>query len=216
MPAALPRLPACRSAGVTLGYSELKQLIVSSVDKVQDAADKTITGGRLNVTAAMLALDAMLAQRGGGGPQPASGAPGAAGTQPVAPVAPNPNPPVQPAAPQPPATNGTQPPALVCGGSALAGLNSAVQSSTAGGAKANAAIDGKCSKQVQLGSCSQTRECVLHAGGAAAVGGAARRVTLLHSQPWTPRLSPLPAPDRPPAPAATPSPPAPLILQSMS
>lgn len=139
---------------MTLGYAEMKKLIVESVDKVTDGADKTITGGRLNVTAAMLALDAMLEGKN------SSAAP-AAPAQPAvpAPATPAVQPAVQTAQPQPPATPSKPAPTAVCGTSPLAGLSSATQSSTAGGSKANLAIDGECRKRrVWQGSCAQTRE----------------------------------------------------------
>lgn len=153
-----------RSRGVTLGYADLKKLIIETVDKVPDGADKVITGGRLNVTAAMLALEAMLDQRG---VPPASGQPAiappedggaGAGGQETAVVSPPPDSPAAPAQPSP-VPSPIAPPGKVCGGSPLAGLNSASQSSTSGTSKANFAIDGDCVKRrVMQGSCAQTRE----------------------------------------------------------
>lgn len=140
---------------MTLVYGDLKSLIVSSVDKVPGAANKTITGGRLNVAAAISALDALLTSRGVPKLQAPSPSP-----PPSAPPPPSPLPPP----PQPtslPSSNATVAvsPIAVCGTTPLAGLNSATQSSTAGGARANLAIDGECRKRrVWQGSCSQTSE----------------------------------------------------------
>lgn len=145
---------------MTLGYAELKKLIIETVDKVPDGADKVITGGRLNVTAAMLALEAMLNERGASpaGGQPAlNPAEGGTGGQETAVVSPPSDSPVPPPLPSP--TPSPAPPGKVCGGSPLAGLNSASQSSTSGTSKANLAIDGDCIKRrVTQGSCAQTRE----------------------------------------------------------
>lgn len=156
--------PSLSSRGVTLGYADLKKLIIETVDKVPDGADKVITGGRLNVTAAMLALEAMLNARGA---QPAGGQPAlspaeeGAGGSPQEPAVVSPTPDGSESPPPPlPVPSPAAPPGKVCGGSPLAGLNSASQSSTSGASKANFAIDGNCVKRrVTQGSCSQTREC---------------------------------------------------------
>ncbi|PRW20948.1 peptidase S8 isoform A [Chlorella sorokiniana] len=152
------------SRGVTLGYADLKKLIIDTVDKVPDGADKVITGGRLNVTAAMLALETMLNERGAppAGGQPAGGQPaippgdgGSGGQEPTV-VSPPPDSPVSPPLPSPSPTPAAAP-GKVCGGSPLAGLNSASQSSTSGTSKANLAIDGDCIKRrLTQGSCAQT------------------------------------------------------------
>ncbi|KAL4451625.1 hypothetical protein ABPG75_007287 [Micractinium tetrahymenae] len=140
---------AATSRGVTLSYGEMKSLIVSSVDKVPGAANKTITGGRLNVAAAMSALDALLTSRG----VPKLATPSPSPPPPSPPPPPPPSPPTQPSGSATVATS----PGVVCGTTSLAGLNSATQSSTAGSAKANLAIDGECRKRrVWQGSCSQT------------------------------------------------------------
>lgn len=155
-----PSLLCPYSRGVTLGYAELKKLIIETVDKVPDGADKVITGGRLNVTAAMLALDAMLNERGAppaGGQPTLNPAEGETGGQETAVVSPPSDSPVPPPLPSP--LPSPAPPGKVCGGSPLAGLNSASQSSTSGTSKANFAIDGDCIKRrVTQGSCAQTRE----------------------------------------------------------
>lgn len=140
---------------MTLGYAELKKLIIDSVDRVQDGSDKTITGGRLNATRAADELEKLLAAKG------AAPAATPAAQQPQAPQAPNatvPLPPPKPTNPLPGGSGGTTG-GPVCGTSQLAGLSSATQSSTAGGSKANLAIDGECRKRrVWQGSCAQTRE----------------------------------------------------------
>lgn len=145
--------PLVCSRGVTLGYAELKKLIIDSVDKVPDGADKVITGGRLNVTRAADQLEALLAAKGAApvatpGAQPA-----------VQPQVPNTTVPT-PLRPTPlPGGSGGTTGGPVCGTSQLAGLSSATQSSTAGSSKANLAIDGECRKRrVWQGSCAQTRE----------------------------------------------------------
>ncbi|PSC76977.1 peptidase S8 [Micractinium conductrix] len=147
------------SHGITLGYAELKSLILSSVDKVDDGADKVITGGRLNVTASMLALQVLLASRGVQNPL---GEPSAASPPPPSPPPPRPSPPPpRPASPPPPAA-GTYmsagiDTAVVCGTTPLRGLGSATQSSTNGVYDANLAIDGVCTKKrMWQGSCAQT------------------------------------------------------------
>ncbi len=131
----------------------MKSLIVSSVDKVPGAANKTITGGRLNVAAAMSALDAMLTARGV--PKLAPASPPPPSPPPPSPALPLPVLPVQPNGSAVIATS----PSTVCGTTPLAGLNSATQSSTSGAANANLAIDGDCRmRRVWQGSCSQTSE----------------------------------------------------------
>lgn len=140
------------SRGVTLGYADLKSLILNSVDKVADGADKTITGGRLNVSAAMTALGQLLVQRGA--------------ITPVSLPTASPPPPPRPPAPRPPPAGGAVYnggtslafAAPVCGTSPLRGLNSATQSSTVLTYQANHAIDGECKKRrLWQGSCSRTK-----------------------------------------------------------
>jgi hypothetical protein len=141
---------------VELGYADLKSLIIGSVDKVDDGTDKVITGGRLNVTAAMLGLESLLTTRGA---RPVV-------VPPTSPPPPPSSPPPSPAPPPPPLPLAAQPSVVmavtppVCGMSPLRSLNSATQSSSQGANKANLAIDGECRKRrVWQGSCSQTSEC---------------------------------------------------------
>jgi hypothetical protein len=143
---------------VTLGYADLKSLIVGSVDRVPDAADKTITGGRLNVSAAMTALEALLVQCGA-----------VALSRPPSPVRRPPPPRPRPPPPVPSGPGvailgaGGGVAAPVCGTSPLRGLNSAAQSSTVRGYGANAAIDGECKKKrLWQGSCARTSETSQH------------------------------------------------------
>ena len=145
------------SRGVELGYADLKSLIIGSVDKVADGADKVITGGRLNVTAAMLGLEAMLTSRGVG---PAITPQLIVSSPPPPPPPPPPSPVAMPPPMLPaPAYLVMAVAAPVCGMSPLRSLNSATQSSTQGTSRANLAIDGECRKRrVWQGSCSQTRE----------------------------------------------------------
>lgn len=149
----LPLPPPACSRGVTLGYADLKSLILNSVDKVADGADKTITGGRLNVSAAMTALGQLLVQRGA--------------ITPVSLPTASPPPAPRPPAPRPPPAGGAVYnggtslafAAPVCGTSPLRGLNSATQSSTVLTYQANHAIDGECKKRrLWQGSCSRTSE----------------------------------------------------------
>ena len=156
--------------GATLSYSDMKALIMGSVDKVTDAADKTITGGRLNMTAAVLALSALMTQRGifapppsppaaatspppsGGSSSPLSASPALLLTPPGSASAATRTPPFAPTAPN------MRP---VCGTTGLKG-QPANQSSTASGGysvAAGNAVDGNCSKRrISQGSCAQTRE----------------------------------------------------------
>ena len=61
-----PSRLACRSQGVQLSHIETKRLLLSSVDPSAspETAATTITGGRLNVAAAMQALALLLKSRG--------------------------------------------------------------------------------------------------------------------------------------------------------
>lgn len=151
------------SRGVTLTYGEMKSLITASVDRVAAASDKTITGGRLNVAAALVALDMMLTARGVSKavvPQTQLSPPSPPLPRPPPPPRPSPPPPTSLPPPTAPGGAGAgvavaSPP--VCGTTVLRGLNSATQSSTNGVYRGNLAIDGDCRKRrVALGSCSQT------------------------------------------------------------
>ena len=192
-----------------LGYADLKSLIIGSVDKVDDGADKVITGGRLNVTAAMLGLEALLTTRGVG----------PAVVPAISPPPPPSPPPPSPAPPPPPLPLAAQPSVLmavtppVCGMSPLRSLNSATQSSSQGANKANLAIDGECRKRrVWQGSCSQTSECKgCSPSHHACVGAPAPTADLLLPAPASPVICstalhpvpPLTGCRRPPHPAAS-------------